>query len=176
VPKVKKGAAVTGGRGVKATGKATKVTKRGTKVAAASSPRSAKARAVTTKKPGRAAKVASAKKKAASPPRRKAVARVGSTRGAVKRKGAKRASAPASKLARSRKVRVVAAPVVRVAIKALDPYRKCGPGTSVQHLYRVDEQVDGRTTHHLVFFDRHGWYCEHGRACPAVAHARKYNG
>ncbi len=90
--------------------------------------------------------------------------------------GAKRASAPALKLVRGRKVRVVAAPVVRVAIKALDPYRKCGPETSVQYLYRVDEQVDGRITHHLVFFDRHGWYCEHGRACPAVAHARKYNG
>ena len=67
-------------------------------------------------------------------------------------------------------------PVVRVAIKALDPLRMCGPGTSVQFLYRVDERVDGRTTPHLVFFDRHGWYCEHGRTCPAVGHARKFNG
>jgi hypothetical protein len=68
------------------------------------------------------------------------------------------------------------APVVRVAIKALDPLRKCGAGTSVQLLYRVDETIDGRSTAHLVFFDRHGWYCEHGRNCPAVGHARKHNG
>ena len=65
---------------------------------------------------------------------------------------------------------------LRVAIKPLDPVRKCGPGTSVQFLYRVDESVDGRSTPHLVFFDRHGWYCEHGRTCPAVGHAKKYNG
>jgi hypothetical protein len=68
------------------------------------------------------------------------------------------------------------APVVTVAVKELDPQRKCGVGTSVQFLYRVDESVEGRSTPHLVFFDRHGWYCEHGRACPAVTHARKYNG
>ena len=63
-----------------------------------------------------------------------------------------------------------------VAIRPLDPLRKCGPSTSVQLLYRVDESVGGRRTSHLVFFDRHGWYCEHGRTCPAVAHARKFNG
>ena len=67
-------------------------------------------------------------------------------------------------------------PVVRVAVKELDPQRMCGHGTSVQFLYRVDETVDGRHTAHLVFFDRHGWYCEHGRNCPAVAHAKKHNG
>jgi hypothetical protein len=67
-------------------------------------------------------------------------------------------------------------PTVRVAVRALDPHRKCGPGTSVQALYRVDETVDGRSTPHLVFFDRHGWYCEHGRTCPAVGHAKKYDG
>ena len=69
------------------------------------------------------------------------------------------------------------APTVRVAVKALDPLRKCGLGTTVQLLYRVDETIDGRSsTTHLVFFDRHGWYCEHGRNCPAVGHARKHNG
>ena len=72
--------------------------------------------------------------------------------------------------------RAVEVPVVRVAVKPLDPLRKCGPNTTVQFLYRVDEQVDGRSTPHLVFFDRHGWYCEHGRTCPAVGHARKFNG
>ena len=63
-----------------------------------------------------------------------------------------------------------------VAIRPLDPTRKCGPSTSVQLLYRVDESVDGRRTSHLVFFDRHGWYCEHGRTCPAVGHAKKHSG
>ena len=67
-------------------------------------------------------------------------------------------------------------PVVRVAVRELNPQQKCGAGTSVQFLYRVDESVDGRASAHLVFFDRHGWYCEHGRSCPAVAHARKHNG
>ena len=67
-------------------------------------------------------------------------------------------------------------PLVHVAVKSLDPLRKCGPKTTVQFLYRVDEEVDGRSTPHLVFFDRHGWYCEHGRSCPAVGHARKFNG
>ena len=44
----------------------------------------------------------------------------------------------------------------------------------MQFLYRVDELLDGAPTAHLVFFDRHGWYCEHGRHCPAVADARKH--
>jgi hypothetical protein len=82
----------------------------------------------------------------------------------------------ATKGANATKVAVGAAEKRRVAIKPLDPIRKCGPGTSVQFLYRVDESVDGRITAHLVFFDRHGWYCEHGRTCPAVGHAKKYNG
>ena len=74
------------------------------------------------------------------------------------------------------KARLVPAPVVRVVVKPLQPQAKCGAGTSVQYLFRVDETVDGRTTTHLVFFDRHGWYCEHGRNCPAVGHAKKYQG
>jgi hypothetical protein len=79
------------------------------------------------------------------------------------------------KVLRGRKA-VSSAPVVTVAVKALDPLRKCGPNTTVQLMYRVDESVDGRRTAHLVFFDRHGWYCEHGRTCPAVGHARKHDG
>ena len=67
-----------------------------------------------------------------------------------------------------------AEPQVRVEIRELDPQRKCGAGTSVEVLYRVIEKIDGRATNHLVFFDRHGWYCEHGRACSAVAMARKH--
>jgi len=65
---------------------------------------------------------------------------------------------------------------VRVVVKPLEPQSKCGAGTSVQYLFRVDEKVDGRSSTHLVFFDRHGWYCEHGRNCPAVGHAKKYQG
>ena len=67
-------------------------------------------------------------------------------------------------------------PVVHARVRELDPQQKCGTGTSVQLLYRVDQTVDGRASAHLVFFDRHGWYCEHGRTCPAVAHAKKHNG
>lgn len=67
-------------------------------------------------------------------------------------------------------------PVGRVVVRELDPQQKCGEGTSVQFLYRVDHTVDGQRTAHLVFFDPHGWYCEHGRTCPAVAHAQKHNG
>jgi hypothetical protein len=58
-------------------------------------------------------------------------------------------------------------------VRQLDPVGKCGPDTSVQQLYRVDERTNGQVRTHLVFFDRHGWYCEHGRDCPAVAPARK---
>jgi hypothetical protein len=80
------------------------------------------------------------------------------------------------KTARGKQAKALRAPVVRMAVRPLDPLRKCGPKTTVQLLYRVDEEVDGRNTPHLVFFDRHGWYCEHGRSCPAVGHARKFKG
>jgi hypothetical protein len=60
-------------------------------------------------------------------------------------------------------------PAVRqVRIRELDPFARCGPDTSVEQLFRVDESLDGRPTVHLVFLDRHGWYCYHGRSCPAV--------
>ena len=78
--------------------------------------------------------------------------------------------------ARVKALKSAPAPVVRVVVKPLEPQAKCGVGTSVQYLFRVDETVDGRLTTHLVFFDRHGWYCEHGRNCPAVGHAKKYKG
>ena len=93
---------------------------------------------------------------------------------ASKRGKAKTSARPLRPKAKARKAPPT--PTVRVAIRELDPQRKCGAGTSVQFLYRVDETVDGRSTAHLVFFDRHGWYCEHGRSCPAVGHAKKHNG
>lgn len=58
-------------------------------------------------------------------------------------------------------------------IRELDPVAKCGSGTSVQRLFRIDEHADGEVRAHLVFLDRHGWYCEHGRDCPAVKQVRK---
>lgn len=61
-----------------------------------------------------------------------------------------------------------------VRVRALDPVEKCGPDTSVEFLYRVDEVVNGRRNWHLVFYDRHGWYCEHGRDCVAVRDARRF--
>ncbi len=61
-----------------------------------------------------------------------------------------------------------------VRVLDLDPFEKCGRGTSVQRLIRVDEMIDEAREAHLVFFDRHGWYCEHGPTCPAVGHARKH--
>lgn len=62
-----------------------------------------------------------------------------------------------------------------VKVRPLDPKLKCGPGTSVEHLFRVDEVVNGTSATHLVFFDRHGLYCEHGRTCPAVEDVRRAN-
>jgi hypothetical protein len=61
-----------------------------------------------------------------------------------------------------------------VRVMDLDPVDKCGRGTTVQRLIRVDEMIDDAREAHLVFFDRHGWYCEHGRTCPAVGHARRH--
>ena len=68
-----------------------------------------------------------------------------------------------------------AKPAVHFDIKELDPVRKCGPGTSVKHLYRVIERGQDHVETHLVFFDRHGWYCIHGPTCPAVAPARSHS-
>lgn len=67
---------------------------------------------------------------------------------------------------------VVGAPTFTTA--RLDPIERCGSGTSVQRLYRVDETGNGPRRVHLVFFDRHGWYCEHGRECAAVSHAMQH--
>ena len=82
-----------------------------------------------------------------------------------------KAAAPSGR--RGAKPAAKRAPVRSVKIRELDPLAKCGSGTSVQRLYRVDELLDGAPTAHLVFFDRHGWYCEHGRNCPAVTDVRR---
>ena len=79
-------------------------------------------------------------------------------RKAVARTRSKQAAPGRKKVApkRGKQVKTARAPVVRMAVKPLDPLRKCGPKTTVQLLYRVDEEVDGRNTSHLVFCDRHG--------------------
>jgi hypothetical protein len=69
------------------------------------------------------------------------------------------------------------APVTPIfEVRPLDPAARCGPGTTVRRLYRVTEHVAGTRHLHLVFLDRHGWYCEHGRACPAVKEAQDFDG
>jgi len=87
----------------------------------------------------------------------------------VKSAKSKKAAKPAKSVAKAAAGSVAS----RFEVRELDPVRKCGPDTSVQQLYRVDEHTNGQARAHLVFFDRHGWYCEHGRDCPAVAPARK---
>ena len=93
-------------------------------------------------------------------------------------KQGKQAAAPARGAKRKPTGRTghLAAPVRTVKIKELNAQGKCGPGTSVVHLFRVDEVRDGTPAVHLVFFDRHGWYCEHGRSCHAVDDVRKLAG
>ena len=65
-------------------------------------------------------------------------------------------------------------PTRLMRIRELDPQAACGAGTTVMQLFRVDDLASDAATTHLVFFDRHGWYCEHGRECPAVDAVRKH--
>ena len=65
-------------------------------------------------------------------------------------------------------------PVRKVRISEKDPARMCGKGTSVERVFRVEEGVEKAKVLHLVFFDRHGWYCEHGAHCQAVTDVRKF--
>ena len=62
----------------------------------------------------------------------------------------------------------------KVRIRAMDPAEMCGPGTSVTRVFRVEERLGQTRIHHLVFYDRHGWYCEHGRQCGAVKDVQKF--
>ncbi len=64
---------------------------------------------------------------------------------------------------------------VKPTIDVLDPRKVVGESTSVQHLVRV--KLGPTDAPHLVFHDRHGWYCEaHGAACASVALARTASG
>lgn len=153
------------GRAAKQTTRGERGQKRGSAKAAA--PKRAGATAVgpaarrkrpTTAKTPRAAK-AGAKRALATKP-----AANGKKAGVTKRSAKGVAKQPSNG--------TVPRPVVR--IRELDPQALCGTGTSVTQLFRVDDLPTGLATVHLVFFDRHGLYCEHGRECPAVAAVRKH--
>lgn len=61
---------------------------------------------------------------------------------------------------------------VKPVVDVLDARSVVGPRTGVEHLVRV--RLRPNDAPHLVFHDRHGWYCEaHGPACAAVALARE---
>ena len=64
-------------------------------------------------------------------------------------------------------------PAELLRIRELDPQGTCGEGTTVMQLFRVDDLPEETPRVHMVFHDRHGWYCEHGRECPAVAAVRR---
>lgn len=66
------------------------------------------------------------------------------------------------------------APRELMRIRELDPRSQCGEGTTVMQLFRVDDLPEDTERVHMVFHDRHGWYCEHGRECPAVAAVRRH--
>jgi hypothetical protein len=61
---------------------------------------------------------------------------------------------------------------VRPVVEVLDARVVVGPRTGVEHLVKV--RLRPNDAPHLVFHDRHGWYCEaHGPGCAAVALARE---
>src|SRR4051794_18018804 len=94
----------------------------------------------------------------------------------ARRKEARGGSAPKTKTRGRAKVKLGQAKerAVQFRVKELNAQQKCGPGTSVERLFRVDETADGAAKAHLVFLDRrHGWYCEHGVECPAVRQAKR---
>ena len=61
---------------------------------------------------------------------------------------------------------------VRPEVEVLEARTLVGPRTAVEHLVRVRwHPAEGP---HLVFHDRHGWYCEeHGPGCRAVRLAQE---
>lgn len=65
-------------------------------------------------------------------------------------------------------------PAELLRIRQLDPRSRCGESTTVMQLFRVDDLPEDAPRVHMVFHDRHGWYCEHGRECPAVAAVRRH--
>lgn len=61
---------------------------------------------------------------------------------------------------------------VKPVVDVLDAKAIVGPRTGVEHLVRVRPRPNDAP--HLVFHDRHGWYCEaHGPSCHAVVLAQE---
>ena len=81
-----------------------------------------------------------------------------------------------AKLRRGKRSRNRKTPVIPrdVRIREMDPRLMCGKGTRVERIFRVEERSSSTRIFHLVFFDRHGWYCEHGSQCDAVKDVRKF--
>jgi len=106
--------------------------------------------------------------------------KVGAGKAADRRvRGAKAPAPSRAQTVKAAKAKQDAKPALR--IRELDPLRVCGGRTSVVQLFRVDEQLtDGKPATarqvHLVFNDRHGWYCEHGRSCHAVSAVMRHAG
>jgi len=77
--------------------------------------------------------------------------------------------------AKARKARKVQIPQVPSSydFEPLNPWLQCGPDTTVTELWKVWERRENEATLHLVYFDRYGWYCEHGPSCKAVAEVRR---
>ena len=124
--------------------------------------RPVKAKSTTT---GRVKKSAKATTGRASGPGAKAANGRPSVRAGAKKTEAERGS-------RSR-VTLRVGEVREMKVRELIPEKVCGPRTRVQQVFRVEERVNGSSQTHLVFNDRHGWYCEHGTDCPAVGEVRK---
>lgn len=60
---------------------------------------------------------------------------------------------------------------VKPSVEPLDARAIVGPRSAVEHLVRV--RMRPNDAPHLIFHDRHGWYCEeHGADCHAVRLAR----
>lgn len=141
--------------------------RRGKRVAGPqSAPRSARGKKGAPVRDGRAVRRDSAAK--AKPTSRKTAS------AATRAKSGARRGRSAGKTVAGKRGEPEAMPTRLMRIRALDPQAACGQGTTVMQLFRVDDLPFGNETTHLVFHDRHGWYCQHGRDCPAVAAVRRH--
>lgn len=134
----------------------------------------------TARSGGKATAPVRKKQSSAAPPaargKKKAASRNNTARKAAASKSSNGRPRRAGKKAAARRSRAKpdgAASTRLMSIRELDPQAACGDGTTVMQLFRVDDLPFGNDTTHLVFLDRHGWYCAHGRECPAVAAVRK---
>ena len=60
---------------------------------------------------------------------------------------------------------------IAVTITPLDPREVLGASTRVRGVWKVE--YPGERRPHLVYHDRHGWYCEeHGPGCRSVTRVR----